>query len=111
MLEGDCQDYEAVPGHGLKCSVSGMERYTSKTEWRYSTVFCRSECVTAPGVDLMVRDIEMGAGTRTYQVREGRGVRVGGLTLACMVCRVPGGGRERGGREGGRVDLVVGGWH
>ncbi len=69
---GTCRNFEAVPGYGLKCSVSGLEAYTDPpSEWKYSKVISRMECVqTRRGFDLMVRDIEMGAGTRTYQVRD-----------------------------------------
>lgn len=66
-LGGECEDFEAVPGHGLKCVVSGMEGYARKKEWRYSKLFQRDVCVHT-SLNMMVRDIEMGAGSRKYQV-------------------------------------------
>ena len=67
-LEGECLDFEAVPGHGLKCTVSGVEAYTHKTEWRYSKLISREVCPTSSAHNLMVRDIEMGAASRKYKV-------------------------------------------
>lgn len=66
-LEGVCHDFEAMPGHGLKCAVSGVESYTRQTEWKYSKLTTREVCVHS-SLNLMVRDIEMGAGSRKYQV-------------------------------------------
>jgi len=68
-LEGHCQDFEAVPGLGLKCCVSGLEDYCKETEWKYSKTISREVCVPVGNVNLMVRDIEMGVATRLYQVR------------------------------------------
>jgi hypothetical protein len=74
-----------------------MERYACKSEWKYSEVFRRTECVQTAGVNLMVRDIEMGTGARTYQVRwEGR--KEGGRESVR--------GRERG-SEGKRKERRV----
>lgn len=66
--EGECRDFEAVPGYGLKCSVSGLEAYTRKTEWKYSRLMTRHVCVST-NTNLMVKDIELGPVTsRSYRV-------------------------------------------
>ena len=66
-LEGECHEFEAVPGRGLKCLVSGMEDYTQKMEWKYSRVISRENCVDT-NINLMVQDIEMGTSSRVYKV-------------------------------------------
>lgn len=67
-LKGECRDFQAVPGHGLKCAVSGLQEYTRETEWTYSKVLSREVCVQTD-VNLMIRDIELGPSERVYQVR------------------------------------------
>ena len=45
-ITGKCVDFEAVPGHGLKCSVSGVEKYTKPVEWTYKSTLTRFPCVS-----------------------------------------------------------------
>ena len=42
-LEGECTDFEAVPGHGLKCKVTGVEGGAGKNDVK---TFSRHPCVT-----------------------------------------------------------------
>ena len=42
-LEGECTDFEAVPGHGLKCKVTGVEGGAGKKD---AKTFSRHPCVT-----------------------------------------------------------------
>ncbi len=65
--EGECCGFEAVPGYGLKCSVSGLEAYTRREEWKYSRLMTRQVCVSTH-TNLMIKDIELGAASRTYKV-------------------------------------------
>ena len=66
--EGECQEFEAVPGHGLKCRVSGLETYTGKVQWKYSRLMTRQVCINTHN-SLMVKDIELGPTTsRSYKV-------------------------------------------
>ena len=32
MITGECKDFQVVPGHGLKCVVSGVETYASQRQ-------------------------------------------------------------------------------
>ncbi len=66
-FEGECKNFEVVPGYGLKCSVSGMEAYTRSVKWKYSRLMARHVCVSTTA-NFMVKDIELGAGSRAYEV-------------------------------------------
>ena len=46
QLNGRCSDFEAVPGHGLKCKVSGVEGYAAGVSERETQNFSRYPCVT-----------------------------------------------------------------
>ena len=45
-MEGECIDFEAVPGHGLKCKVTGVEGYTGGAGRGNAKTFSRQPCVT-----------------------------------------------------------------
>ena len=62
-LEGECMDFEAVPGHGLKCKVTGVEGYVGGAGKGNAKIFSRQPCVTMT-TPLVGSNKE----SRTYQV-------------------------------------------
>ena len=67
-LEGECSDFEAASGHGLKCVVSGVESYAHITEWKYIKGLTRHVQVSTDH-SLMQDDLTGASPTRQYQVR------------------------------------------
>ena len=68
-LEGECCDFEAASGHGLKCSVRGVESYAQITKWKYVKGLTRHVMVQSDHT-LMQDDLIGATPTRQYQVRE-----------------------------------------
>ena len=67
-LEGECSDFEAVPGRGLKCTVSGVEGYMGE-EKKPSQAVTREPCVTPQTSLVDPPPISEGAQqSRRYQV-------------------------------------------
>ena len=66
-VAGTCTDFQAVPGHGLRCHVGDMEEHVGESEWKYSKLMSRDECVSSRS-NFMAKDIELEAATRKYSV-------------------------------------------
>ena len=62
-MEGECIDFEAVPGHGLKCKVTGVDGYVGGAGKGNDKTFSRQPCVTMT-TPLVGSNKE----SRTYQV-------------------------------------------
>ena len=67
IIHGDCNDFEAVPGHGLKCTISGLEKY-SREECHDSNMIIRHAYVTTE-TSLVAENMEGASPTKKYQVR------------------------------------------
>lgn len=69
-VRGECSDFEATSGHGLKCSVSGVESHAQDTTREY-TKGLRRQVVVKTDHSLMTRDKTIAATpTRHYKVSE-----------------------------------------
>ena len=66
-LKGECRDFEAVPGHGLKCTVWGVEEYSVPAKWTYSSTIVRHPCVQSP-LSLIPEQSKGASLPRIYQV-------------------------------------------
>ena len=64
---GECCDFEAVPGHGLKCTVCGVEEYSVPTKWAYSSTITRQLYVQSP-LSLVPEQSQGASLPRSYQV-------------------------------------------
>lgn len=67
-ITGNCTDFEAVPGHGLKCSVSGIEKYTKPVEWTYTSTLTRYPCVNTSQTFVPQNKNTGASPPRNYQV-------------------------------------------
>ena len=66
-MEGDCSEFEAIPGHGLQCTISGVESYAKITKWRYSKI-AKRECLVATDQTLVVEESGGAGVSRKYKV-------------------------------------------
>ena len=66
-LEGESTDFEAASGHGLKCTVSGMESYAHIAKWKYTKGLTRHVLFSTDHT-LMQDDLAGASPTRQYKV-------------------------------------------
>ena len=66
-LEGECSDFEAASGHGLKCTVSGMDSYAQITKWKYTKGLTRNVLVSTD-LSLIQDDLIGASPSRQYKV-------------------------------------------
>ena len=66
-LEGECSDFEAASGHGLTCTVTGVESYAHITKWKYTKGLTRHVLVSTDH-SLMQDDLVGASPARQYKV-------------------------------------------
>ena len=69
-LRGECRDYEAVPGHGLRCTVWGVDQYSKSDTWGDTTPLKRLIVVQSTS-SLLPQQSEGASPPKSYEVLSG----------------------------------------
>ncbi|XP_064404796.1 copper-transporting ATPase 1-like isoform X4 [Halichondria panicea] len=66
-LRGECRDFEAVPGHGLRCTVWGVDQYSKSDTWGDTTPLKRLIVVQSTS-SLLPQQSNGASPSRNYEV-------------------------------------------